>query len=168
MFTSLYVKLAGVIGAGVILASIYFAGVHEGKSSVQDLWDAETQRRKGAQALLEVKEQEALAKHVAATKNIAEELNHENQLLKERNAAALTDYANRLRNSEERANRYSKQAEAGTSECRSLASKSAQLDRTLEEGRILVIELRDSIELKDKQLMLLGKQIESDRATLGE
>ncbi|UWJ04310.1 putative Rz/Rzl spanin protein [Escherichia phage vB_EcoS_Uz-1] len=68
-----------------------------------------------------------------------------------------------MQQSERRASVYKRQAEAGTLECRSLASHAARLDNSLEEGRRLVEELRATVRLRDNQLIELGKQIQADR-----
>lgn len=83
-------------------------------------------------------------------------------------AALATERSERLRLSDQRAARYLERAEAGTAECRSLASHTAQLDRALEEGRSLVKELGSTIERRDSELRLLGAQIQNDRKLLGE
>lgn len=83
-------------------------------------------------------------------------------------AALDAERTQRLLNSTQRAASYLERAEAGTAECRSLASHTAKLDRALEEGRSLVKELGSTIERRDSELRLLGAQIQNDRKLLGE
>jgi hypothetical protein len=78
------------------------------------------------------------------------------------------DYAVRLRESEERATRYRQWAEGDTSDRERLADHTTGLDRHLVEGGRLVETLRAAIELRDRQLRLLGVHIRADRELFQE
>ena len=118
----------------------------------------ELQAKLASQSEQHRKEQREIADEIAAT-----------QLLHERSLAELrATYDGRVRNSEARAELYRRQAQGGSTERDHLANHAAQLDRTLEEGRLLVAELRETLGLRDKSLILLGQQITADRELLEE
>lgn len=84
----------------------------------------------------------------------------------EENIINLTsDYDDRLRKSDERANTYQREASSG-SNCTALANHTSKLDRSLEEGRSLVKELREVVRLQERQLDYCIKVIENDRELL--
>lgn len=152
------------------LGSTYWYGHTRGAASIQAQWDADKEadrisywnmRNKLAQKLAE---QEAT--HVAGQKQVSDELAQ----VREAHGVALlaqrSGYEQRLLQSSRRAQVYREQAEGSTTSCRDLAGHAAQLDRTLEEGRSLVAELRGTLGLRDQQVTLLGKQILTDRLLL--
>lgn len=47
----------------------------------------------------------------------------------------------------------------GSSACRDIISRTARLDRSLEEGRHLVIQLRERLTLREEQLTIIGQQL---------
>ena len=73
--------------------------------------------------------------------------------------AVKRDYTNRLRKSEQRAERYLQQAQGSTTDQYDLASHAAKLDRSVEEGRRLVTEFRSTLELRDSQVKSLATEI---------
>lgn len=68
-------------------------------------------------------------------------------------------HADELLKSQQRAEAYKRTALSGEAQCRSLAEYTAKLDRTLTEGRELVKELRDTLKLRDKQLVEVGNYL---------
>ena len=80
--------------------------------------------------------------------------NYHTQLL-----AIERSYANRLQQSESRANLYSQMSRDSDSSREYLAHYTAKLDRTIVEGRQLVTELKAIIELRDEQLRQCGEQL---------
>lgn len=76
------------------------------------------------------------------------------------------EYSDRLLDSENRAYVYKRMSEAGASERRDLADHAARLDRSLEEGRALVQELRTTLRQREVELITLGSQIQADRTFL--
>lgn len=142
---------------------LYSTGYNNGVGAVE----AEREADRAAQALVvaglngQLIEKERL--HVAETKKIRADLtNLEGQY--DRDLFRLrTDYAGSLRDSEQRAARYHALADASPDQCRGLASRTAQLDASLVEGRSVVEELRATVELRDSQLRLVGTQLLSDR-----
>lgn len=74
-------------------------------------------------------------------------------------AGLARDYADRVRKSENRAQAYYDMSQAGASESTALAAHAAELDRTVEEGRYLVAELRETLGQRDKELIQLGEAL---------
>ena len=72
-------------------------------------------------------------------------------------AGLARDYADRMRKSENRAKTYYDMA--GAAESAALAAHAAELDRTVEEGRHLVAELRETLGQRDKELTQLGEAL---------
>lgn len=78
------------------------------------------------------------------------------------------EHTDRLRSLQERTNYYRGLSEASTAECRNLGNITTELDRNLVEGRRLVIELRERLELREQELRVIGKQLLADRKLLGQ
>lgn len=82
--------------------------------------------------------------------------------------ALNSGYSDRMRNMQKRIQEYARITEGSSAKCRDLADHTAQLDRTLEEGRHLVGELRAGIEFRDNQLKKVGELLLSERKLLTE
>lgn len=149
-----------------LAATIYFWGSSNGQDKVQAKWDAQKVQDKKAYDKLKgeydvLNRQHSYEVGVLTSRLQSASQAHEDEL------ARLNDvYASRLQQSGQRAEVYKRQAEAGTFECRSLASHAARLDESLEQGRQLVEELRSTVRLRDNQLIELGNQIRADRKLL--
>jgi len=78
------------------------------------------------------------------------------------------DLSNRLQQSEERASIYKRQAESDTNGLRDLADHAAKLDKSLEQGRSLVKELRETVKLREEQLRILNEVMSNDRKLINE
>ena len=147
----------------VLGATIYFWGNSNGQSTVQKKWDAQKAEDQRATQKLQDKYNALQRNHsyevgLLTSRLQTAESNYASEL-----ARISSDYDSRMQQSERRASVYKRQAEAGTLECRGLASHAARLDNSLEEGRRLVEELRATVRLRDNQLIELGKQIQADR-----
>lgn len=84
----------------------------------------------------------------------AVKLSEERKRYEERIATIGSEHASRLLDMEKRLDYYSSlsaSTEVGDT-CRNLATRTAGLDRSLEEGRQLVGELKEAVILRDKQL----------------
>ena len=81
--------------------------------------------------------------------------------------AANTEHIGRMRKLEERAAYYKHLSESAGASCDDLRSITTRLDRRIEEGRLLVIELRERLVLRDEQLRIIGQQLVADRELLG-
>lgn len=160
--------IGGVLVIILILWGVYSLGSSHGKAVVQNQWDKATIAKNNE--ILKLKDDFAAKErdHRAATGKLSYELEKAQQIHDQDVATLRADYSERLFNSEQRGSVYKRQAEGGSVERTSLASHAAQLDRSLEEGRNLVAEFRRTLEFREDQLRLLGKQIITDRALLGE
>lgn len=162
-----YISLIKYVGIPLAVAGglyfIYASGYNNGVGAVE----AEREADRQAQALVvaELKGQMAQKEkeHDAETARIRDDLQSREAAYAADVTRLRSDYAVRLRDSEQRASRYRALAETGPDQCRSLASYTAQLDGSIVEGRSVVEELRATIELRDAQLRLVGSQLLSDR-----
>lgn len=144
-------------------ATLYFWGHANGSSTVQKKWDDQKVEDLKATKQLQDKYDVLQRKNsydvgLLTARLQTAEGNYASEL-----ARVSSNYDSRLQQSERRASVYKRQAEAGGTECRSLASHAARLDGSLEQGRRLVEELRATVRLRDSQLVELGKQIQADR-----
>lgn len=78
-------------------------------------------------------------------------------------AGIRADYEQRLLLSKTRAGVYQRQAKGSSVEQERLAAHAAELDRSLEEGRQLVKELKATIGQRDSAIRALGSMILTDR-----
>ena len=153
--------------AALILVGVYWYGYSRGyASSAVDVQARQQESEKAVQVAhdqLIKKLADEVATHAQKQQQVASELaqsrrNHSLAL-----SAQQSVYEQRLLQSARRAEVYRDQAEASAASCRDLASHAARLDQALEEGRGLVNEFRETLGLRDQQLMLLARQIEADR-----
>ena len=79
-------------------------------------------------------------------------------------ASNASEHAARLRNHQERADLYERKAQGSEVERRGFASHAAELDRSLEEGRRVVKDLRTTVEQRDTELILLGTHLKTFEA----
>lgn len=151
-----YLIVAGcVVG---VLAGTY----HMGKSSVQTKWDLEKAQTKLVIKNLQDKIEEATKEHETASKEVATHLRTEKEVYEKALSTGRSVTDGRLRESEKRADLYKRLSEGSTAERDRLRDHTAKLDRSLEEGRGVVGELKATVELRDKQLILLGQQMKLD------
>ena len=137
-----------------------------GRAEVLDHWNQEKLSTKKKVEELQTKLDIQTTKHRQEQQEIADEI-AASKIQHERDLAKLaSDYSGRLRSSEMRAELYRRQAQSGSIEQDDLASHAAQLDRSLEEGRSLVRELRETLGFRDQQIQSLSRQIYNDRALL--
>lgn len=146
------------------LTSIYGAIKDSGRAEIQALWDAD--KAQHALAIAALKDEYAVKEEAHRTENrrISSELSQANLDHANAIAAVHLDYAQRLRNVEQRAAIYQRQAQGGAAERGDLADHAGRLDASLEEGRSLVRELRETLGLRDRQVRALSNQIRNDRA----
>lgn len=147
-------------------AAVYSLGSSKGAATVKTAWDKENARRDIKTAQMEEVNKALLVQHEKDSSFITTELKTYETQYKISLAAAAADYTVRLQQHETRAGVYRKLSEGSTAERDRLASHAAELDRSLEEGRSVVRELRETVGLRDSQLRELGKQIIADRALL--
>ena len=147
----------------IALVMAYKVGSNSGADGVQADWDAAKLRHTQELAELESLNDEREAAHRRQSARYSEELAlaERNHLLAMRDLER--DFAERMRDSERRAAAYERMSGSGATERANLAGFAAQLDRSLEQGRLLVGELRSAVVQRDQQLQLLGEQLHADR-----
>lgn len=155
---------AGVAGLCGVL--IYTLGSVNGSSGVQSLWDAD--RKATDKVITELKLTIAAkeATHSLLSKENSDALAKSQAEHAKALDAVRTDYAKRLLNIETRANVYKRLSDGTATERDRLVEHTAQLDRTLEEGRHLVGELRETLGQCEITVGVLGTQILLDRDLL--
>ncbi len=161
------VVLVPIIIVAVTLFLVYDAGRDSGRSEVQSKWNAEKLVHGKAIAKLQDELRKKEAENASESRRIGNELKLVREDYEAKFAALDADYSKRLSDSASRGDRYRSLAEAGPAQCRSVASRAAQLDTSLEQGRRVVEELRSTLEQRDSQLRLLGLQLQNDRGLLG-
>lgn len=160
-------KAAGYI---VLVGSISWVlyGTHSfvyksGVNKVTLDWTKEKLAYQSQIAKLTLEKAEKESEHAKESKELSDKLAQEKADSTERIARLHADYTTRLHKSEDRANLYQRMSKAGASEQERLAIHAAGLDRSLEEGRLLVAELRETVEHRDRVIEVLGQQILTDR-----
>jgi exonuclease VII large subunit len=147
----------------VSVGSVYLLGSNHGAAKVQAKWDVEAKKRDETIASLNL----AIAKKEEFHNTESRRIDNEFTTLKANHAKALaamqSEYTNRLRSSEARASIYKRQSEGTASQRERLANYTTQLDRTLEEGRSLVFEFRETLGQCERQRQLYYEQITNDR-----
>lgn len=104
----------------------------------------------------------------ATTTRISNELAAKEKEHAEALAALRSDLDGRLQLATTRQGIYQRQAQGSSAERDRLASHAAELDRTLEQGRSLVRELRETVGQRDATIRLLSEQITADRLLFNE
>lgn len=160
---------AFLLGSGLVLGlgfSVYKMGSHHGASRVEAMWYAERAELQAAARQQENLNRELEREHHLTVNALEERLV---QIRREHDETVFTlrsDYADRLRVSDERAARYREWAEGDASDGERLADRATGFDRHIVEGGRLVEALRAAIVLRDQQLRALGIQIDADRALI--
>ncbi|ANJ65309.1 putative Rz/Rzl spanin protein [Erwinia phage vB_EamP_Rexella] len=145
---------------------IWSAGNSHGRNAVQTDWDR--QQKLYALAIQATKDNYAVAEasNRATTQRLTDELAAQNVSHQSELDAAKYDLSGRLQQSEARAAIYKRQASSGSAQCSALASHAAELDRSLEQGRSLVRELRETLRFRDEQLRAVSAKLLADRQLL--
>ena len=161
--------IAGLIAIALFAGSttyFYLHGKTVSASEVQSKWDK--QNKLYDTAIAGLKDHYGMLE--AANRTKTEELTHDLAEAQKNHDVAIanaqSDFDKRLLKSQARADYYKRMSEGGSLECRNLASHAAELDRSLEEGRLVVRELRETLGLRDKQLIALGDKLQADRKLL--
>ena len=166
----LQIKLwaAGIaFGLALVIAAVcYFSGVSQGEKNITALWETDKRQQLDAILLLKGKIGQRESDHRRQSDFVANELRQSETNYEKAVAALNAERAKRLRISAERAEIYKRLAEAGPDQSGRLAGYAAELDRSLEEGRSLVGELKETLGQREAGLRLLGTQIKNDRKVL--
>ena len=161
-----YLVLLAVLAFGTYKAYKWADG--NGAARVQAQWDKETQDYARAIAALKAVISGKETAHQLETTRINDELAETKRLHDVELANAAAAFERRLLDSARRAEIYQRQAEGSPTQCISLASHTAKLDTSLEEGRALVEEFRATLGLRDRQLREVGSQLLADRALFAD
>lgn len=150
------------------LSASYFFGITQGENNINARWSEAKAAHAQELLVLKGRIQERERLHRQETSDIAgalrkTEVNYEKAL-----ADLSVERSLRLRLSAQRSAEYERLAAAGSSERGDLARHTAQLDRSLEEGRGLVAELAATVGQRDAQLRMVGAQLLNDRKLLEE
>lgn len=164
--TKIIILLATILVAIAYTKAVQHFAYKAGADSVQSKWDEENGRRDLETERIKAKNLQLSQENKDLSAQITTSLENANAKHAKALAAVRAEFDARMRKSETRAGIYREQAEGGTAECQRLASHAAELDRSLEQGRSLVEELRTTLGLRDEQLRQLGEQIRADRALL--
>lgn len=147
----------------VCLFLLYTTGYNKGVEAIENERAADRRAFELQVADLNGQIKEREKAHVRETAEIQQALSVNEASYSDTLGRLRDDYAQRLRNSEERARGYLAFADSSSDECGALASHAARLDYSIEEGRSVVEELRSTLELRDSQLRLVGSQLIADR-----
>ena len=154
---TLVLLLVALLGSGIG----YFWGHNNGVNTTYSKWleyeRAYQQQVQELESALASAEQQFNEKEVALNERIEENKAAHDAAI----AAATHTFTERLRKSESRAKAYADMSQAGAAERTALADHAAKLDRSLEEGRYLVRELRETLGQRDREIMLLGEHIQN-------
>lgn len=159
-------KILSVVLTAIVFSLFTWFVYLKGQSSIQTEWDREKKQQATTIALVQDKYDKLYKTHVIFSKQVATTLKDKDAQFKKDIDAINSAHVDSMRKSEARAAAYERQAKAGTTEARSLASHAAELDRSIVEGKQVAAELAATVRLRDEQLILLGSQIKADRAIL--
>lgn len=162
------------LGAPILAAALFVGGCSllvkigkmQGAAEIQSLWDKDAEARKEVIDKLQGRYDLLQSEH----KSKVEELTNELQTSTDKFQTTLNgyrlDYDKRMQLATNRAGVYQRQAQGTAAERDSLAEHAARLDRSLEEGRSLVRELRATLGQREVTIRSLGGIILSDRTLL--
>lgn len=140
----------------------------EGRTEIKTQWDAEKLQDLEALQSVRAKLASAEENHLNKVQELSDGLVEANEAHATSIAVLRAQYAERLRQSERRAELYSHQAKGSPGQQAGLAEHTARLDRSLTEGVLLVEEFIATIGQRDAALIAAGKQIRADRELLEE
>lgn len=149
-----------------LMVAIFFLGSNYGAGRVTAKWEVEKEKDRLAYNKIKGDIDVLNRQHSYEVGQLNSRLQTAKETYESELARINHDYSDRLLKSGKRAEVYQRQAEAGISECRSLASHAARLDSSLEQGRQLVEELGTTVRLRDRQIIELSNQIRADRKLL--
>lgn len=157
-----------LLAAATVLAVPYHVGKNAGKLEVSSAWAEADKTRADKVSELTLANQKLERDNQATTTRISNELAAKEKEHAEALAALRADLTGRLQLATTRQGIYQRQAQGSSAERNRLASHAAELDRTLEQGRSLVRELRETVGQRDATIRLLSEQITADRLLYNE
>lgn len=163
--------LPHAIGLGLIVflgSKIYGCVYDQGRQEILTKWEADKENVRKATEILKKKVEDAETLNRQQSKENTHALAEADKKYAVAVVNLRAEYDKRMQSSSTREASYKRLAEAGIVECGNLASHATELDRTLEEGRYLVRELRETLGLRDQQVILVGRQLLADRSLISE
>lgn len=156
-------KLA-VLGLGALCLMVFVAGVShdsykKGYAECDKKFSAYKQTQLELVHELETKYYEQEKEYQTKTQDLVQQVAESKEKYTQQLMSVERSYANRLLESEQRANLYKQMSSSSSSSKVNLADYTAKLDRVIVEGRQLVAELKATIELRDEQLKQCGEQL---------
>ncbi len=156
---------ASVTGA---FALTYKLGTVNGAFVVQAAWDDAEKKRKVAIGKLETEYAVLESTHTTKVKELTDALQRSSTEYETALAGYRADFANRLQLATSRSGVYQRQAQGTAAERDRLAKHASELDRSLEEGRGLVRELRVTLGQRDATIEQLRELILSQQSMLSD
>lgn len=155
-----------IVGIAVTFIVSFIAGLRIGSERVQIKFDSYKLgiEKKYLEQELQIKQLEKLHKDTEV--KYIDKLNDLKDTYEKDISFVTDDYSNRLLQSETRVSLYRKQVRESCNGSEDLANHTAKLDRSLEQGRALVKELRSTLILREDQLRTMGQIIQNDRSKL--
>lgn len=155
-----YIKL--FIPCLLIIVS-FFIGKTYGEDATLLLWNKEKLEMNKKIILLEETLRKKESEYYLETSKINLELQEVKKQYDENINNIRNDYSSRLYDATTRADIYKRLSESSSSERQYLADHATKLSNSLNEGILLVRELRELIKLRDRQIQELGNQLLLDR-----
>lgn len=147
-------KYGKYLALGLAILGLYFGGFYTG-------WKFNDVHYQNEVIDLQEQFREKEQEWIQVSYKIAEELENAKKEHETGLASLRSSFDNKLRQSEKRASVYKRQAASTESERQHLADYAARLDRCIVEGQQVVGELAGLIELRDRQLELMGDQLKA-------
>lgn len=154
---ALMLLIVALLGSGFGYLWGHSNGVNATYAKWMEYEQAYQQQVRELEAALTKAEQQFNEKEVALNERIEKDKAAHDAAI----AAATRTFTERLRKSEGRAKTYAAMSQAGADERAALADHAAKLDQSLEEGRHLVRELRETLGQRDREIMMLGEHIQN-------
>ena len=147
-----------IIGSILICVLCTWYGYHQGSKHIQTLWDQD--KLEQAQYINRLQQNYLNKESVYITElnNIKDIYAKAKDEYTKKLDAIKSSYSMQLQQSEQRASVYKRET-LSTDECTNLAEYAGRLDRSLTEGRDVVKQLRETLELRDNQLRQIGEQL---------
>lgn len=147
--------LIGVTVLGAVASFSYSLG----QRNVREEWQKETIKFQNEMLKVEEIHKKALQEYIDKNNNLQKEIVDvkENYEAKLRNIN--DEYSVRLSESEQRTKIYQRLSEQGKCQSTDLSDYTAKFDRSIVEGRQVVKLLRETLELRDRQLRQIGEQL---------
>ena len=159
------ISFALILVAAIAFPAYYLGGAHK-QATLEKEWQGFTVKVQEEHSRLTAELAVKQAHYQAETQRINDELTQATAQFEGALRAVHDQYAVRLHNSETRASVYQRQAKGGAAERDALAEHASRLDRSLEEGRRLVADLRYTLEQRERALHAVGQQLLQDRKLL--